>query len=189
MRFPRAGIVPGLVILVMAIGGGVAGADHARVHDADDTRGRFDIRAVAHGHRGDHSVTHKLITYGDWRPRLLKGARSNLTFWFSTDGDKYAEFRASVDYRHGRLWACFGGYSEGSDFAAVGPCKKVPARRPNRHTVVVTLKDSFVGDGDEYGWSAESYFGATDSKKCPARNPCSDYVPRRLPRGAIVHEL
>ena len=178
-----------LVIVVMTIGVEGAAADHVRVHDANDTRGRLDIRAVAHGHRGDHSVTHKLVTYGDWRPRILKGSRSYISFWFSTDGDKYAEFRATLDYRHGRLRACFGGYEEGSDFGVVGPCKKVSVRRPNRHSVVISLKDSFVGDHDAYGWSAESYFGDTDSKRCPARNPCSDYVPRRLPRGAIVHEL
>jgi hypothetical protein len=188
-RRSRQAIVLVLAAALALGAAGPAGADHVRVHDGDDTHGRLDIRAVAQGHRGKHKVTHKIVTYGDWRPRILKGDRNEIYIWFSTDDDKYAEARAGVDYHHGHLTVCFSGYDEGSDYAGIGPCEKAVVRRPNRHSVVVVLDDGFVGDDDHYGWTASSYFSGAGSKKCPAKDPCSDSVPKTFPRGAIVHQL
>jgi hypothetical protein len=174
--------------LCLALLPGTAVADHARAFDPDDTHGRLDIRRVSHGHRGAHVLTHRITTFGEWRPRLLS-KRTYLTVWFSTDGDKWAEYIARIFYRHGGLRACFGGYAEGSDYAGVGPCKRVPVARPDRRSVLIRLKDSFVGDDDSYGWSAESSYALEGSEHCPLRNVCYDYVPSRLPRGGITHQL
>ena len=163
-------------------------ADHGRTFDADDTHGRLDIRKVSHAHRGAHVLTHRITTFGDWRPRLLQG-RTNFNLWFSTDDDRWAEYIARIYYEHDELRACFGGYNEGSDFAGVGPCKRVPVGRPARRSVLIRLKDSFVGDADSYGWSAQSAYSRGGAAHCPHRDVCYDYVPSRLPRGGITHDL
>ncbi|HET7482331.1 MAG TPA: hypothetical protein VFK89_05660 [Actinomycetota bacterium] len=176
--------------LTLLIGGPAipAAADRIRAHDANDVDGTLDISSITHGHGHRAGVLiHRIRTYGEWRPRALNG-NDGFDVWFSTDReDRFAEYRASIYVDHGALRACIGGYSEGSDFAGVGPCKAIDVRRPDPRTVVIRFAARRIG-GNDYAWSASSSYRKAGSANC--RRGCYDYAPNdRLPRGQIHHHL
>ena len=183
--------IAGVLILVLAAAPSSVGADSAGWLDGQDTPGRLDIRAVAHAHADDGRVTHRVGTHGPWRSKLLEQRHSEVTVWFSTDREeRFAEFRATIDFRDGRLVACLGPYDEISDGAAVGPCRRIHSRRPDREAVVIAFDPARLGDPRAYQWSASTSYASRDSNVCSGgRNTCHDYSPREGDRGQIRHRL
>ena len=178
-------VLAGLILL----GGSAAYSNDMRVGDPDDTRGRLDIRSVRHGHTKGGNLKHRVSTYTEWHAKALAAGRhTSIDLWFSTDNeDRYAEFRATVDRIDGKLQACLGSYSEGSDFASVGPCEPIYLRRPNNRSVVVIFPPSMIGDPDRYSWSGYTYYKNKDSRHC--RRSCIDEAPDGTRRGKVVHLL
>jgi hypothetical protein len=159
--------------------------------DNKDTRGPLDVVRVQHGHaRGNDKVlTHAAWTTGRWNKKDLRNKNSYIAFWFSTDGDGYAEHRIFVASRDGRLVADFHDYEEGSDYAGVGPSTLIRWTRPNKRSIRVFLHRKHLGV-DEYGWSVQSTYRSSSSRRCRAGHaPCYDKAPAGRGRGRVVHSL
>ena len=161
----------------------VASESHRR--DPNDAHGPLDIRRISHGHKGD-LVWHKVVMRSSWGPQALRGA-DQIRFQFSTDGeDRFDEVNASVDLKDGELRAWVFPYVEGSDYAGVGPSERIRLTRPDRYSVKIFFKRSWVDKRNRYAWSVSSYYKRNGSRHC--ENTCRDYAPGASPN-RLVHNL
>ena len=187
-----SGIIAWLVTasVTVALGASPAAADALRARDANDARGRFDMRSVSHRHgRKPGVLVHRIGFYQPWRTSRLRGPGNYIWVWFSTDKeDRYAEDRAIVDVRQGKLGAWIEPYEEGSDYAAIGPPTQIRVRRADRRSVTIAFPARLLRRGlKRYSWSASTSYRASDSTRC-ALAPCTDSAPAGSKRGRVVHE-
>lgn len=166
-----------------------ASADYVRLLDLPDTPGRLDIRNIRHGHGERPGVLfHRLGTHRRWA-RWRLGNQSVIYFWISTDADAYAERRIVVDFVSRRLRAQMERYDEFSDGAAISILANLRVTRPTRRSIKVFFPRRLLGKAvTEYGWSAETYYRARDSRRC-RRRVCIDDAPVGSGRGRVVHRL
>jgi hypothetical protein len=192
MRARRAtGIGSVVVVMVVALGAHTSAADALRAHDANDTRGRLDVRSVSHRHgRTPGRLIHRVTTYSPWRTRRLRGPHNYVWVWFSTDKeDRYAEARAVIDFEQGKLGAWIEPYEEGSDYAAIGPPTPIEVRRANRRSVTIVFPTRLLRPRlKRYSWSVSTSYRAADSTRC-AVAACADTAPAGRKRGGVVHRL
>ena len=114
-----------------------------------------------------------------WGAKDLKG-NDEVRFYFSYDGeDQYDEVHASVALKDGRLGAWVFSYVEGSDYASVGPSKRIRFTRPNRYSIKIFFDKGWVDKRDRYAWSVGSSYRDRDSTHC--RKSCFDYAPGHNP--------
>ena len=131
---------------------------------------------------------HRLGTYRRWA-RWRLGNQSVIYFWISTDADAYAERRIVVDVVSRRLRAQMERYDEFSDGAAISILANLRVTRPTRRSIKVFFPKRLLGKAvTEYGWSAETYYRARDSRRC-RRRVCIDEAPGGTGRGRVVHPL
>ena len=145
--------------------------------DPNDVRGPLDIRRIVHGHTSDGKVWHKVVMRHRWGARDLEG-QDEIRFHFSTDReDRYDEVNATVALKDGKLNARVFPYTEGSDYAAVGPSTQIDFRRSDRFTVTIIFGKKWVdGRNDRYVWSVTSRYKDPDSENC--RSYCRDGTER-----------
>lgn len=154
--------------------------------DPNDERGPLDVKRIAHGHLDGNTLWHKIVMHGRWGPKDLKG--DEIRFYFSNDGeDRYDEVHASIGLKDGKLAAWIFSYTEGSDYASVGPSTRIRLVRPDRRSVKIFFGESWMRNRlDRYAWSVGSEFRDPDSPHCPST--CFDYAPGRNPH-RLEHNL
>lgn len=159
-----------------------ASANEASTRDPGDARGPLDIKRIVYGHASGDVLWHKLVMDRRWGAKDLEG-RSEIRFYFSTDGeDRYDEVHASVDLKDGKLAAWVYPYVEGSDYAGVGPSKRIRLTRSNRYSIKIFFNRSWVDRRDRYAWSAGSNYR---DERC---RRCDDYAPGYDP-DRLVHSI
>jgi hypothetical protein len=178
------------VVAAVTLPAGPSGADTVARRDRRDTPGPLDVVRVEHSHapRNEKVVTHTVWTTGRWGKKDLRNKNSHISFWFSTDGDGYAEHRILVSTKDGRLTAAFHDYVEGSDFAGVGPSTYLRWTRPSRRSIRVFLHRKHLAV-DEYRWSVETLYRKSSSRCRFGRPTCQDKAPGGRGRGRIDHSL
>ena len=175
------GIVLGLLLVASPTGASRSGAG-----DPADVAGPLDVRRITHGHGSGDKLWHKVVMHQRWGARDLEG-EDEIRFHFSYDGeDRYDEVHASVALKDGKLAAWVFPYVEGSDYANVGPSKRIRLTRPNRYSVKIFFDNGWVDARDRYAWSVGSSFRERDSERC--RRACFDYAPGHNPN-RLVHGL
>ena len=181
MRWKLGVLVAALLCAMPPIRANTAGS-----FDPNDERGPLDIKRIAHGHADSNTLWHKVVMHGRWGRNDLKG--DEIRFYFSTDDeDRYDEVHASVGLKDGELAAWIFTYTEGSDYASVGPSTRIRLTRPNARSVKIFFGESWVRNGDaRYAWSVGSEFRDRGSAHC--RSLCFDYAPGRNP-DRVVHQL
>ena len=163
-----------------------ASAGTSSAHDGNDVRGPLDIKRIVHGHGRGGLLWHKVVMHQAWGAKDLRG-EDEIRFYFSNDReDRYDEVNASVDLKDGRLRAWVFSYVEGSDYAGIGPSKRIRFTRPDRHTIKIFFDRSWVDRRDRYAWSVGSTFRDRGSDNC--RNSCFDYAPGFDP-DRLVHRI
>jgi hypothetical protein len=171
---PEAGrvafiLLGALLFILVPVG---AQADQVRHRDPRDTRGRLDIRRIAHGHEGGHAVTHSISMYRAFSSRLLQRPSNRLVLWlWESEDDDWVRV-IIVRWRDGRLRAPIWG-----DDGRVGNAR---VTRPNRRTVSVAVNLRHLGEGEQTGyyWGVESFFANRNA----CRHGCVDRAPNRIPR-------
>jgi hypothetical protein len=154
--------------------------------DGNDVKGPLDIKRIVHGHGNGDLLWHKVVMHQRWGAKDLQGA-NEIRFYFSNDSeDRYDEVHASVDLNDGKLGAWVFPYTEGSDYANVGPSKRIRFIRPDRRTIKIFFNKSWVDRRDRYAWSVGSDFRDRDSDGC--RNSCHDYAPGHDPE-RVEHRI
>ena len=164
-----------------------ASADVARRSDPADVRGPLDVARISHGHTSNGKLWHKVVMQGTWGKKALGGS-DEIRFYFTNDvEDRYDEVHASVDVKDGRMRAWIFPYTEGSDYAGVGPSTRIRLVRPDRRSVKIVFDASWMKNRrNRYAWSVGSEFSDADSTHC--RATCYDYAPGRNP-DRLVHDL
>jgi hypothetical protein len=178
------------VSVIVALSAPTADADTVVRHDPADARGPLDVRRLEHGH-GHHKrvLTHTVVTSGRWDESDLRNKNSYIYFWFSTDGDRFAEARVAVISQDHELTAQFQDYEESGDSASVGPPTAIRFKRPNDRSIKVFFSRRRLGF-DSYGWSVETLYRKAASRHCRFGQPlCRDRAPRGTGRGRIRHSL
>lgn len=154
--------------------------------DGNDVKGPLDIKRIGHGSGNGDLLWHKVVMHQAWGAKDLQGA-NEIRFYFSNDReDRYDEVNASVGLKDGRMAAWVFSYVEGSDYASVGPSKRIRFTRPNRYTIKIFFNMSWVDGRDRYAWSVGSSFRDRGSDNC--RNSCFDYAPGFDPE-RLVHRF
>ena len=172
MRFRPAAVALAIAFLLPGSSLGSVAGDR----DPDDTRGPLDIRRIVHGHTDDGQLWHKVIMWKRWGAKDLAG-QDEIRFEFSNDReDRYDEVNASVALKDGELRAWVFPYTEGSDYAGVGPSTRIRLARPNRYTVTIFFGKKWVDGRGRYVWSVGSSYKDPDSDNC--RRYCSDRTDR-----------
>lgn len=121
-----------------------ATADMSSRRDADDVHGALDIKRIVHGHTEGGKLWHKVVMWKRWGARDLAG-EDEIRFYFSNDReDRYDEVHASVAVEDGKLAAWVFEYTEGSDYAGVGPSKRIRFVRPDRFSVKIFFSDDLM---------------------------------------------
>lgn len=180
---------------VLALGGVAVGdADLAR--DADDTRGRLDVKQIRHGHGTRMGLLrHRIAMHGEWGTRVLrrKGA-GELYLIFSTRGNNCAEQRVKIVKRDGELSAFIQAYDpvgcgRYDDSGAMSEYVALDAeidRRRGRDIIVTFDKRDLRKKLDDYSWSVMTIL---ESQRC--NDSCIDYGPDdgKGVRGVLVHDL
>ncbi len=173
-----------LIILLVPL---AVSANERRLSDGNDTRGPLDIKRMSHGHAGDGKLWHKVVMHGRWGVRDLRGT-DEIRFHITKDReDRFDEVHASVAVKDGELRAWIFPYTEGSDYAAVGPSTRIRLVRPDARSVKIVFDESWVQNRrDRYAWSVGSDYRDRDSAHC--RRSCFDYAPGSNP-DRLVHDL
>ena len=163
--------------LVLALTPLSAAASVKGNRDPNDVRGPLDIKRIVHGHTNDGKLWHKVVMRSRWSAEDLKG-QDEIRFHFSTDReDRYDEVNATVSLKDGKLRAVVFPYTEGSDYAAVGPSTKVNFRRADRYSVTIVFGKKWVdGRNDRYAWSVTTFYKNSDAPGC--RSYCADGTER-----------
>ena len=163
-----------------------AWGNETSMRDPGDVRGPLDIKRIVHGHADGGALWHKVVMHDGWGADDLRG-EDEIRFYFSVDReDRYDEVHASVGRKNGRLAAWVFPYVEGSDFASVGPSKRIRFTRPNRNSIKIFIEKSWLDRRDRYSWSVGSSFRDRDSSRC--RQSCYDYAPGHDPK-RLIHGL
>src|SRR5688500_19939235 len=154
-----AGIVLGLLLVASP-----TGASRSGVGDPADVPGPLDVRRITHGHGSGDKLWHKVVMHQRWGARDLEG-EDEIRFHFSYDGeDRYDEVHASVALKDGKLAAWVFPYVEGSDYANVGPSKRIRLTRPNRYSVKIFFDKGWVDARDRLVRSVWGSCGACDGQ-------------------------
>lgn len=182
----KRGAVAAMAVLFLVAGTPVA-ADTSSRRDGNDTRGPLDIKRIAHGHTSDGKLWHKVVMHGRWGAKDLRG-EDEIRFYFSNDReDRYDEVHATVALKNGKLGAWIFPYTEGSDYASVGPSERIRFVRPDRSSVKIFFDRSWMKNRTgRYTWSLGTDYKNRDSDNC-ARG-CFDYAPGRNPN-RLEHKL
>lgn len=164
-----------------------ATADMSSRRDADDVHGALDIKRIVHGHTEGGKLWHKVVMWKRWGARDLAG-EDEIRFYFSNDReDRYDEVHASVAVEDGKLAAWVFEYTEGSDYAGVGPSKRIRFVRPDRFSVKIFFSDDLMKNRTgRYTWSVGASYKNSDSDRC--RRACFDYAPGHNP-DRLEHNL
>src|SRR5688500_16526101 len=174
-------------ILASAFLAAPAWANDGSVRDPDEVRGPLDIKRISHGHSSGEVLWHKIVMHNRWGADDLRGD-DEIRLYLSRDGeDKFDEVHISIDEKKGDLRAWIFPYTEGSDFAGVGPSERIRMTRPNPRVVKVFFDKGWVQNRrDRYAWSAGTDYRNRDSTHC--RSSCFDYAPGHDPE-RLVHNL
>jgi hypothetical protein len=164
-----------------------AWANEGATRDPNDVRGPLDIKRITHGHRSADVLWHKVVMHNRWGADDLRGD-DEIRIHISRDGeDRFDEVHISIDEKNGDLRAWIFPYTEGSDFAGVGPSERIRMTRPNPRVVKVFFEREWVQNRrNRYAWSAGSSYRDRDSAHCT--RTCSDYAPGHDPE-RLVHNL
>ena len=175
------------ILVIAMLTAPAAWAGQASRRDPADVRGPLDIKRIVHGHASGDVLWHKVVMHRGWGARDLRGD-DEIRLHLSRDGeDRFDEVHISIDEKRGALRAWIFPYTEGSDFAGVGPSERIRLTKPNRRTVKVFFDRGWVQNHrDRYTWSAGSSYRDRDSKNC--RKVCFDYAPGHDPE-RLVHNL
>jgi hypothetical protein len=179
-----------VIVVALALIAAPVSADTKIARDPDDTAGRLDLKSLSHRHSGTDLV-HRLNTYHNWRSRRLRGRRTLIQLWFSTDKeDRYAEKRVVIDFEDGRLRAWLQTYQESSDQVTVGPLRRIEVNRHNRHSVTVLFKKRALVSNrkDRYAWSASTSFKKVHGNGACRHRVCVDSGPPGRGAGRITHK-
>ena len=175
----------GALLLVMVVGY-PAQATTVGARDPRDVRGPLDIRRIEHGHASGDVLWHRVVMDRRWGARHLQGD-DEIRFYFSNDReDRFDEVHASVAVKDGKLAAWVFSYVEGSDYASVGPSKRIRFTRPNRNSIKIFFDKSWLDRRDRYAWSVGSTYRDRDSAGCS--ESCFDYSPGSNPQ-RLEHRL
>lgn len=175
-----------VVVAVVLLGVTPTSAGTSSARDGNDAKGPLDIKRIVHGHGNGDLLWHKVVMNEGWGANDLRGD-TEIRFYFSNDReDRYDEVHASVDLKDGKLAAWVFPYTEGSDYANVGPSKRIRFTRPDRRTIKIFFNKGWVDRRDRYAWSVGSSFRDRESDNC--RNICFDYAPGHDPE-RVVHQL
>jgi hypothetical protein len=185
-RLSLAGSLLALILIFGVVPNALG--NEASVGDPVDAFGRLDITRLLNSHVDADSVRHKVRMESRWRGKTLRGRNSYIHIWFSTDEDRFAERRVTVDFVDGSLKGLVEHYEEGEDYAEVALIRRVPISRPDRFTLAVAIKVEDLGDNlQEYWWSATSSF---QQPKGLCASVCRDTAPQMgTGRARIHHDL
>lgn len=162
-----------------------AGADASRFTDPNDTPGKLDVKAVRHSHDGTRLV-HSVHSYRRWRSSALDGDETYIGFYLDagTEGTRADRF-VWVRWKEGR-----GLYAEvfrplvHANGERLGP---VRVSRPNRRSVVISLRPSQLGDGIKNGYT---WRVTTSYEKTTTEGPCGDDgTASSFPTGACIDNV
>lgn len=188
----RASAVAILVLLPVLAPAATAG--DLRVVDANDVRGRLDIRAVAHGHGARKGlVTHRVVTHRPWRIPVLR-RHGTVDLYFSRGPGKCVSMHVLIDSTKEGLRVRSRsvdpiGCGKYDDAGGSTPFEPIEAKlaRPNRRTLKIRLARRLLPGRGDYGWTGETSFRKEDTR---CRRRCYDEAPNRgQPRGHIAHRM
>jgi hypothetical protein len=174
-----------------------AHGDSSRTGDPNDTRGRFDVRAVRQSHDGER-ILHSVHTFKRWGSTRLSGDESYIGFYLDageegTKGDRFVWVR----FKPSRgLYAQLFRPLTHANGERLG---SVRVARPDLRSVAISLRRGQLTEGlaNGYRWRVTTSFEKS-TKKGPCGDDgevssfptgaCIDNVPR-LSRKGLRHRL
>jgi hypothetical protein len=133
MRGRAFGTITLVAGLVMAL---ATPAGATQIGDPNDVAGKLDLKTLIGTKAGASAPLHiTIVTYGDWRKRLLRESAHNRIFvLFNTDSDTSPEFVGTISESGGALHMVITG--SGSSF------EPLPVHHPNGHTITTVVPGS-----------------------------------------------
>ena len=175
----------GVVVAALILSPAAHGSEGRR-HDPNDTPGALDVKRIAHGHRDGGRLWHKVVMRHPWGAKALRGD-NEIRVHFSTDReDRFDEVHASIDLKDGKLGAWIFTYTEGGDYAGVGPSERIRFVRTNRYSIKIFFNKDWVDRRNRYAWSVGTRYRKRSSRRCDGG--CHDYAPGDSP-DRLVHRL
>lgn len=176
------------VLLVVGIGG-TASADRRRFTDADDSPGILDLRAIGHSHDDKGRLVHTIRTFDRWRTSDLPSNDENyLGILLESRSDKFGSDRFVWVRRsaQGRLYAELYRVLTHANGEFL---RRVPVSRPNKYSIRVRIRPSFLGRRFEQGyrWRAITSFEKGRDGPCRRDNEVSSFPTGRCTDAAPGH--